>query len=1052
MPTPEENKESPPFGKRLLRLLRRLIAWLSWVSHTAWVLFRKIPLGAAFRMGRRTLGSLRKGLIRFKEALWRRSSETTQRCWSLFSKIGSGVIQVSFLALYAPLVQTEIPIPAWLTFSVAALVILILVILRTIASTRLRPGSLLFSTAVLLIIASSVYLSIKPFFPAPASVYISNSDRGLAVFNPNRYVSKIYDLTPEIRLVEANHPFHHWAGWLFLQLTRSESAPGDHVTWPFRHLRGLLSHRVATKVTFLDRIHKNNNEALPIRLPRHSLAYTYDLNRSQCIHYLFYAEGQQINFDITLSKLYDTADGRVRVGSDIRLENHVPTSGDSLLNLFKFLDGDSPASSEPLSYRSAAIAIAFRQRKEINQWPEVLLYRQYDQQSALYAALLSELLNSPHLFQRWEELQQMLWENAPNDRERLRLLTLKHSLARYRMGGNVLGVTLIPDLRLTEAILNGTVTTAADLAQDQLLYWVARSFVSSAATYRHLFSKTIETFETYLREIESIHEPKFFIPDGLDTELHRLVNQAIPKGFRGKSWLTQFLGSIPRRHDPINQTRHWLESFQWEDIKIHLPRCTLSRKNTSDLPPAIRQLTEPTLEEAWESATNAFALEMTRKILDGMMKRHPKTFRAGAGEIAIPDGATFRAILADLLLEIGNRKDDFEEYVAFRGQLFGQTREAYLAQSPIAKTIAAYLHEFEAARTANLPADAVFNDTLLVAAAGKLLELDFPTPSLQAALRPTLEAHPPLGWASLALARTTQTGIAKVAFAELPRFVANKDLAAASSIKELLSYMHRVLADPDSASLPDFLEILRLALQAVPLAPEPKKEINEAIGHLQNIIADEGLAGEFPLLDEVLRHEDIESAKGLVLSLARIARSDSVLRPTLDAMFGPMADRIAKNTFKGPSLEGYRRVQAAYLDWVEKRQKRLLSDQPGHPLQELAWRVFEYSSLPPEERPHTIEYDPERDRAYLTPHSPMFDEWLQSIQTPPEAAFAKYGYPHLPDAILLDLILRTLEDKTPQGYAQTQLGFPRQIFRLLTGATIEECLPFHLPDDTAPKP
>lgn len=1037
--------------------VRRIAGGVKWGCKAGINMIRRIPF--EFIALRLLIISVRgfslvAGVFRkIRNYLRKTTSETTKRCWSIFSKIGSGVIQLGFLTLYAPLVQTEVSIPSWLTFTLAGLIALFFIVSHTVRGLRLRTGSLVFTLFVVFIISSSIYLSLKPFFPVSHSMYISNSDRGLAVFNPNRYVSNIYQINQDIRLIEANHPFHHWVGWLMLQLTMPEDQKAERISWPFRHLKGLFHRQIHTKIVFLDRTQKNDNVSLPIRLRPESVASTYDLHRTPCIYYLFAVDGNTTDLEMNLTELYARADKKLRVGTYFQIRRRINLEKSLTESVYeKIARIQSEPTESSSSKRNDKMTIAFRQRKEIHQWPDVLLYRQYDAQAATYCAVLTELLNSESIPQEWENFQQILWENAPNDRERLRLLALKERVSTHRMEGNILNVQKIPNLLLTESILNGIVKNPGDLAGDQLTYWAAKQFVEDAKIFKDRFRPSINTFEGYIREIESIHEPKQFVPLESDRMAAKELDRFFPDELKGKTWIKQIFEAVPPSRTATNQTRYWLKSATWDDVCEHLPMCHLKRNaDLQPVNPAIKDLTDPSLEDAWDEVEEIFWGGYVKKALGALIERHPHLLKKGTKlQDSIPLATQIMAALSDGILQLHEQKGEIARYLDLRHRLFGASEEKFLAQASKTRGMLRFFKAFEEARTANRsPAEtlqAIQQDQLGIFLRTSLSMTDGWGP-LSVSLEEIFKKHEVLKWGITALSATFKQEFGRLD--QTTTFAQISDAIRRIPPEPARNLVAMILTEDEDGDAENMGENLFnqvcLFLEQGNFFPESKGTILKVMHHIRELSAIEELKTLFPPADDDIVREQRENIEALLDILVNSSVKNEFLEiadDSLNAIFDPRAAPIVKNFFRSSDQSNrdiFRRIQARYHALM--REKGAHSPEGASAmLKDLSFRINAYLSVPSDQRPHTIRYDASRSRMVLEPECPLFEQWLSTIQTPMSENLAKYGYPYVADALVLDLILRTLEDQTPEGYAATRFGFPQQIFKQLTGMTTDDYL------------
>ncbi len=954
------------------------------------------------------------------------------------------VTNAGILAFVAPLLQSEFGIRVWTIFLLGVAVAAILYILAskkkiTLNPIWLRRASRLLVPCLLLLL---VILAIRPFYGLSGRAYVAITEEGLSPFDPKRYVSESETLSEGTALIVANHPAHRWmAGFLHESepdLARDSQKPVRH-HWlaPIRWFGSLARSMIFSgKVVILHPITRTQDKVVPIFLKRAQSESWTDLAGSPCNTFQFDLRSDRaISFELAATPIGEADDGLTRIGTDFAIEL---------------------ASIEGKKMRFSMVS-----RTEDRQWQDVALFNDFNEKTALYIARLSELLISPNLRNTWAETQAGLWDTVPNDRERLRLLQLRASLDSVVAEGNILNAQLLPDLIRIESILFTAIDGPESLTRDQLLYWSTKQFLKFSDRNKRRFETTNGILSRMVAEAEPAMEP-VGLPESPIDFVHT-IGRLIPPNLWAREEVQNLIASMfsktsgvhEKVGDSVSPKLAWARAADWESIRTGLT--DLAFRNNSPNPDHIEESAafaaqSPSLEEIWAEAETKAGQEFLRRVL---------LHCSHSLELLLDEPTQGNAItaVADLLEAILQQGDLLDAVLELRQRHFGDSKR-YLANSSVIQYLqAATILYAKSNRQVVASPDAAKEISPPPASGSEVAPLvEFLKPFANFTDHPSVaeflddedfrkklvdSLRNPEDWVRL------DPRLKDLMIAYLT------PLEPGKAIKETtpwLEWTQSLISDPACLELKDKLnneEFPDLKL-IEKFGPIVKTMPNSVIG--QDTFSE--LVSKAVSIFKAAREINEANDSDQVRELARIASDGSlVVRETLHqskifSPFGEFLDRVIvqgnvaafAHHLEMPSSE----VEFLKL-WQENLRLKLSTTTPVSvlsPSEQRLWtligRVVWFSGIPEDRQPVAIVYDEKNGSIGFDPPCPELTKWIREATTGDTNLGDGNAYPYLSEALLFDLILRTMDDHTPNGYVHTEFGKLRGLFQSLARQSIEE--------------
>ncbi|MCA9449756.1 MAG: hypothetical protein KC931_21725, partial [Candidatus Omnitrophica bacterium] len=252
-----------------------------------------------------------------------------------------------------------------------------------------------------------------------------------------------------------------------------------------------------------------------------------------------------------------------------------------------------------------------------------------------------------------------------------------------------------------------------------------------------------------------------------------------------------------------------------------------------------------------------------------------------------------------------------------------------------------------------------------------------------------------------------------------------------------------LMAKLDEGEFPDMGLIGRLEpyVKSMPPSAISQKAVTDLIVQANSVI-------------QAAREITEASESDRIKELARLA-SDGflVIRKTLhqSKVFLPFSEFLDRLIDRGDAatIAGHLEMASSEVEflrlWQENLRLATSKDRPAgalSPSEERLWtligRVVWFSSMPDGKQPDTIVFDETNGSIGFDPPCPELSAWIREAITGDTNLGEGNAYPYMSEALLFDLILRTMDDQTPNGYDHTEFGKLRVLFRSLAGQSIEQ--------------
>lgn len=946
-------------------------------------------------------------------------------------------------------------------------------------------------------------LALNMFKVDKSRVYVAVTGDDLSIFNPDRYVSSSHPITVDADLVVANHPAHKCIAALLHETNPSKLADTKQAKLNllqscFNHVRRFIFQG---EVIYLDPTTRDGARGVHVALNKYAMGSWVDLAGSPCKSYRFdLSSDREVRFTLGVKETALRDNGTSRLGADFSLKlSPVITPTLKFTHVWRHeslqwedveLVGSYDNSTTAYVSLLAELLNSPNLRQHWAHSQDLLWTRVPNDRERLRLLMLRVELGTVMV-----DGNIMLAQFLPDLRRMETLLATEVDSASK----------LISDLMLYRCMKS---FMAATRSYDHLF--------TRRGIFQEYLDDTRSALRPACLDETGTDELMNFISYGLpDYLLTRSEIQQLLKSFMGLTmpgtpnadptplnpqlaWINSATWESLRRTlpamnlplAPASETTGF-KPADWRFITPERPGFGLivPGMGKREAKPAAEDARPPTRQRAWQTAETAFAMEFLRRVLrhaerpvnalvDTLSKKEGAT-GSPSEEVALQDAVV---IILEGMLQQGALID---EYLDLRQRLFGD-RDAWLADSPLLS----YLRQSCRVHAAS--------DQISPAAGSQML----------ARLNPVLDL---LTWTAKSPVVIDFAGEDHSAmFTGLKESLALDPRATrviASCLHGLdgdatgrvampwLQWAGQVVQDPvvqtlfsalENETLPTEAQWQALAahLDKVPLEGSMK----DALLHLRHSSA--RLYQEFLGIQKQNADSEDKIAGWTADALLAVRRSlyeSRVLVPLADIMTSFLyADDLPWFTDNGdssPTLQKKVRAQLKVCISQDSPQEALSpAEQHLHLFfTQMTW----LRHLPEEQRPQAIVHDKETGRVTFDPPCPQLQDWIRDISSiatagigyvlppahagmpplptaqtsppsvgthaaPPEG----HAYPCIAEALMLDLYLRTLEDRTIAGYHVTEFGRPRALFNDLTQHTVESYLSelLHPPEKQEPRP
>lgn len=997
-------------------------------------------------------------------------SEALRNSVQLLSSVG-------LLAFLAPLLQSETGMQVWLTVLIVVAFLLLVVAISVWTSNKSHSRWLALAPYLLVVIAVG-YLAVKPFSPLPPRIYVARTGESYSFFDPQRYISHTQPISEDARLIAANHPAHGWMAAALRDINGdSDEKGGWHAA--SRWLPDSLKRRLKTDVVFLDETQRGSFNVIPVRIPEKSLRYGSDLTGAGYKAYDFEIGAAMLtNISVGLKPITRMKSGDTRLGVD-----------------FKILSRNGEEN----------IGFDLTNRLETAQWEDIVLYSDFDSSSALYATYLSEFFLAPDMREAWAIYQPKLWQTVPNDRERVRLLLLAIRLNNVSASGILLQAQSLPDLRRLDAIWSGKSITPGMLAEDQFLFWAAQEFLdlsdpfcgivtpvtsstsSSSSTpeadgstsitsfsrtdtkegtrdkvadteekdsrlFSNRFRQRRQILEEAVLAVKNANTPVNLIKEHWGNKIARHYSTGTTHKFRANYPLSTIIPWYEMFRDAASPDRRntaaaWVDAASWTELKGSLredpqTEFLFSGQTSGSVLGRGGRLGPEADKGVFQ---NAFFLEYLRRVALAAEDRLIDEFTKSD-----PDFLQASSELLDAALSQGELLEDFATHAE---QIRAKGFDAEMgADFEFLRLATSEYHELRSSSgKAQVPplvnellafvsSSSVRNWLSQLDLAGKQ-ELD----GLSGALGNLEKDNPRLLHQIIVLANAAQR-------------IQPDRLMVDLWTKRLEAFM-KILESPDlrgaiAKDSPDPAEISKCLISAIRTSSLEKDEKDMIIRLLR---LEETLRCYLAWQELAIHRNQLGSRMPGLREAAESTRSlISQLQSTFLQDFAALAaDRprsplwaflVHQMDLNVDSPEVHKTLEEALAGVGGSTRKFSASEQR---LKSLVDRLT-MISIDAGER--SIVVNRTTGRIEFDPPFPALEEWIRTVSMAQGSESEGGGFPFTADALILDLLLRTMNDQTIVGYRETTLGMPGKIFEKVAGQTVEQYVDDSMGDLTVPEP